>query len=119
VVAGNEDPVLVSLLIREFCSWDASPHDREGVSPRNTAARRGILLRTAAGQLVAQHRHAPPLGHAIVMKRPPGSAMMLRMRPYAGTMPVTAGVAALTRADARAPRDELGTDVLDLRPRRR
>src|SRR6266699_2836945 len=36
------------------------------------------------------------------MKRPPGSAMMLRINPYSGTMPVTAGVAALTPRRTRA-----------------
>src|ERR1700704_4227395 len=37
-----------------------------------------------------------------LMNRPPASAMMLRMSPYAGTMPVTAGVAALTPRRTRA-----------------
>src|SRR2546422_8206528 len=37
-----------------------------------------------------------------LMKRPPRSAMMLRIRPYAGTMPVTAGVAALLPLRTRA-----------------
>src|SRR5207302_10157183 len=39
-----------------------------------------------------------------LMKRPPGSAMMLRISPYSGTMPVTAGVAALTPRRTRARR---------------
>src|SRR5882762_9939712 len=91
----------------EFCSLGRiTPTTVNGVSPRNTCCPTGASCSNSslANSLpsTATRRRSPT--SRSLMKRPPASAMMLRIRPYAGTMPVTAGSAARTPRRTRALR---------------
>src|SRR5882762_272579 len=89
----------------EFCSLGRiTPTIVNGVSPRNTCCPTGASCSNSslASSLPSTATRRRSATSRSLMKRPPGSAMMLRMKPYAGTMPVTAGVAALTPRRTRA-----------------
>src|SRR5467141_370699 len=83
-----------------------TPTTVNGVSPKNTcwptgAASPNSNVASSSPSTATRRRSAMSRS---LMKRPPASAMMLRMKPYAGTMPVTAGVAALMPRRTRALR---------------
>src|SRR6266850_5003426 len=89
----------------EFCSLGRiTPTIVKGVSPRNTCCPTGASCANSsfASSLPSTATRRRSATSRSLMNRPPGSAMILRMRPYAGTMPVTAGVAALTPRRTRA-----------------
>src|SRR6266567_1619257 len=91
----------------EFCSLGRiTPTTVNGVSPRNTCCPTGNSSPNSsfASSLPSTATRLRSATSRSLMNRPPRSAMMLRIRPYAGTMPVTAGVAALTPRRTRALR---------------
>src|SRR5216684_6006417 len=91
----------------EFCSLGRiTPTTVNGVSPRNTCCPTGASCSNSslASSLPSTATRRRSATSRSLMKRPPASAMMLRIRPYAGTMPVTAGAAARTPRRTRALR---------------
>src|SRR5213078_3083732 len=75
-----------------------------GVSPKNTCRPTGASFSnssfaSSSPSTATRRRSATSRS---LMNRPPGSAMMFRIRPYTGTMPVTAGAAARTPRRTRA-----------------
>src|SRR2546430_4314606 len=75
-----------------------------GVSPRNTCRPTGASFSNssfASSSPTTPTRRRSATSRSL-MNRPPGSAMMFRIRPYTGTMPVTAGEAARTPRRTRA-----------------
>src|SRR6266849_6818514 len=91
----------------EFCSLGRiTPTTVNGVSPRNTCcptadSSPNSSLASSSPRTATRRRSATSRS---LMKRPPASAMMFRMKPYTGRMPVTAGAAALTPRRTRALR---------------
>src|SRR5213592_2373451 len=89
----------------EFCSLGRiTPTMVNGVSPRNTCRPTGASFSnssfaSSSPSTATRRRSATSRS---LMNRPPGSAMMFRIRPYTGTMPVTAGAAARTPRRTRA-----------------
>src|SRR5216684_841057 len=91
----------------EFCSLGRiTPTTVNGVSPRKTCCPTGASCSNSslASSLPSTATRRRSATSRSLMKRPPASAMMLRIRPYAGTMPVTAGSAARTPRRTRALR---------------
>src|SRR5229473_372751 len=83
-----------------------TPTTVNGVSPRNTCcptadSSPNSSLASSSPRTATRRRSATSRS---LMKRPPASAMMFRMKPYTGRMPVTAGAAALTPRRTRALR---------------
>src|SRR5213596_558802 len=91
----------------EFCSLGRiTPTIVKGVSPRNTCCPTGASCSNSslASSLPSTATRRRSATSRSLMKRPPAWAMMLRIRPYTGRMPVTAGEAALTPRRTRALR---------------
>src|SRR5881409_2831162 len=114
----NEDPVLVALLIRRVLQLGTHHvHDRERrVAQVHLLPHGGFLVEQQLGQLVPQHRHAPPLGDiALVDETAARLGDDVAHQPVIGNDAGDGGRGGLDAApDARAPRDELWADVLDL-----
>src|SRR5438874_11014809 len=89
----------------EFCSLGRiTPTTVNGASPRNTccpttASSPNSSLASSSPTTAPRLRSARSRS---LMKRPPASGMMLRIRPYTGRMPVMAGAAAFTPRRTRA-----------------
>src|SRR5436305_7195185 len=89
----------------EFCSLGRiTPTTVNGAPPRNTccpttASSPNSSLASSSPSTATRLRSARSRS---LMKRPPASGMMLRIRPYTGRMPVMAGAAAFTPRRTRA-----------------